>query len=357
MYRFILFFSLYIVLMMTACSDQPTAPEETAPVDEWPFDPPSSEPLDPFAMNSKIGRGLNIGNALEAPVEGEWGFVIKDEYLQAIAAAGFNSIRLPVTWSAHTEGAACDIDPLFFERVDHVVETALSHGLVVILNNHHFDALNENPSAFRDCLLKIWEQMSFHYKDYPDELFFEILNEPHGEFNNRASLWHDLLRDALTVIRKTNPYRMVVIGPIDWNSVHSIPTLQLPEEDRGIIVTFHYYEPFHFTHQGADWVGDDADSWLGTPWVGSIEERQDIAEAFDSAVTWAQTHNRPLFLGEFGAYSRADENSRYRWTDAVARSAEKRNISWTYWEFGAGFGVYDREKDEWRPLLLKALIP
>ena len=53
----------------------------------------------------------------------------------------------------------------------------------------------------------------------------------------------------------------------------------------------------------------------------------------------------------------ADDNSRYRWTDFISRYAEKKNISWTYWEFGAGFGAYDRDKNEWRPLLLKALMP
>ena len=355
------FFSILLLIYLTSlsCSKKSTEPGAKDPPEKsWPFDPPSTEPLDVFEMNRKIGRGLNMGNALEAPSEGEWGMSIEDKYLLAIADAGFNSIRLPVTWPTRSSSTPpFTIDHQFFERVDHIVQTALKLGLTVVLNNHHFDELNQDPGEHGAWLLAIWEQLSLHYRDYPDELFFEILNEPHGAFNENASAWHQLAKDALAIIRKSNPYRMVVIGPISWNAIDKIPTLDLPQDDRGIIVTYHYYLPFHFTHQGASWVGDDANNWLGTTWMGSPDERKAVTDDFDRAVAWAQQHNRPLYMGEFGAYERADDNSRYRWTDHITRSAEKRDISWTYWEFGAGFGAYDREKDEWRPLLLKALMP
>ncbi|MGB4006799.1 MAG: cellulase family glycosylhydrolase, partial [Halanaerobiales bacterium] len=77
----------------------------------------------------------------------------------------------------------------------------------------------------------------------------------------------------------------------------------------------------------------------------------------DRAVKWAQENKRPLYLGEFGAYERADLESRIRWTNFVAREAEKRNIPWAYWEFNSGFGIYDPVKDQWRDELLQALIP
>lgn len=346
---------LLLILILLSCSKESTSPEKKTPVDEWPFDPPSSEALDAFEMNAKIGRGFNMGNALESAVEGEGGMYIHDAYLQIIADAGFNSIRLPVSWSYRSMSAPpFTIDYAFFDRVDHVVQTALQQGLTVVLNIHHFDELNERPTAYKEWFLSMWKQIATHYKDYPDELYFEILNEPHGDFD--AATWNQFAREALAIIRQENPYRMVVIGPVSWNAIDKIPTLDLPEEDRGIIVTYHYYWPFDFTHQGASWV-DGADAWLGTPRRGSPDEKEEVTYYFDQAVDWAEKHDRPLFLGEFGAYSRADDNSRYRWTDYIARSAEKRNISWTYWEFGAGFGAYDRDKNEWRPLLLKALMP
>jgi endoglucanase len=76
------------------------------------------------------------------------------------------------------------------------------------------------------------------------------------------------------------------------------------------------------------------------------------------AVEWSKKNNNiPLLLGEFGSYNEADMDSRVRWTSYVARSAEKRGIAWCYWEFCAGFGIYDPVREEWRYPLLKALIP
>jgi hypothetical protein len=82
-----------------------------------------------------------------------------------------------------------------------------------------------------------------------------------------------------------------------------------------------------------------------------------IRASLKTAADWGQQNNRPIFLGEFGAYERADDNSRVRWTTAVRSEAEKLGLSWAYWEFGAGFGIYNRLMDEWRRPLLKALIP
>jgi endoglucanase len=130
----------------------------------------------------------------------------------------------------------------------------------------------------------------------------------------------------------------------------------LPEDDKHIIVTFHYYQPFQFTHQGAEWV-QDSGPWLGTEWKGASNERASVDFDPDVAAKWGKQNDRPIFLGEFGAYSKADIESRHHWTSYIARAAEKRNISWAYWEFGAGFGVYDRTKQAWNTQILTALIP
>ncbi len=77
----------------------------------------------------------------------------------------------------------------------------------------------------------------------------------------------------------------------------------------------------------------------------------------ETARAWAQRNNRPMFVGEFGAYSAGDFDSRVRWTTFVRSEAERMNLSWGYWEFGAGFGIYDRSTNQWRRPLLQALIP
>jgi endoglucanase len=96
---------------------------------------------------------------------------------------------------------------------------------------------------------------------------------------------------------------------------------------------------------------------LGTTWDGTPQEQADVRDDLDEAVAWATTNGRELLMGEFGAYEAADMDSRVRWTDFVAREAEQRDIAWTYWEFCAGFGAYDRNQQAWRQELLEALIP
>ena len=169
-------------------------------------------------------------------------------------------------------------------------------------------------------------------------------------------LWNGLLSDLLKVVRESNPERMVVVGPAGWNNLSHLTRLELPTDDQRLIVTFHYYSPFPFTHQGAGWV-EQGRKWKDIPWSGSDDEREAIAKAMQTAAEWAERENRPLYLGEFGSYHKADMESRRRWTRCVREEAERRGISWAYWEFGAGFGVYDPESDSYREELLNALVP
>jgi len=306
-------------------------------------------------LNRRIGRGVNFGDALEAPSEGEWGIVLQDEYFQKAKDAGFNTIRLPVRWDVHAlESAPFTVFPSFFERVDWAVESGLSRGMVVILDFHNFLPFMDCPHCERERFLLLWAQIAEHYQAHPPDLVFELLNEPTDAVP--AAEWNDALASALAVVRASNPRRIVVVGPVGWNGLGALSSLSLPENDRGLIVTFHYYEPFHFTHQGADWV-EGSNAWLGTTWTGSAAEQQAVRKDFESVSAWGTAHGRPILLGEFGAYSKADMDSRARWTASVARQAAEFSFSWAYWEFCSGFGMYDPAAHRWRDPLLGALLP
>ncbi len=303
-----------------------------------------------------IRRGINFGDALEAPYEGAWsGHIIRDEYFKIVKEVGFDHIRIPIKWSVYTQKKApYSIEKRIFDRVDHLIEEGFKNNLYLIINVHHYEEIMENPLQEKERFLAIWRQISEHYKDYPDKLYFELLNEP--TYNLNSDLWNQFLKEAVEVIRRTNPERKIIVGPDNWNSLYNLEKLMIPENDENIIVTFHYYNPFPFTHQGAGWVKIDLP--IGVEWLGTEEEKKEIERELDIAVSWAREHgNIPLYMGEFGVYYRADMESRVRWTDFVARSAEKRGIAWAYWEFYSGFGVFDPDKNEWRMPLLKALIP
>ncbi len=323
----------------------PTAEPTILPA-EWP---------DAFAMNARIGRAVNFGNALEAPAEGDWGVVLREEYFQLVADAGFDAIRLPVRWNTHAlEESPYTIYPSFFERIDWAVENALSRGLVLILDFHHFTPYMDCAACERTRLTMLWAQIADHYRDYPPELVFELLNEPTNAVP--AAEWNAAIAATLGVIRASNPQRTVVVGPVNWNALGLLPSLELPADERNLIATFHYYSPFEFTHQGAEWA-EGSDAWLGTTWTGTAAEQKAIRGDFQSAAKWGRANNRPILLGEFGAYQRADMASRARWTAFVAREAEAFSFSWAYWEFCSGFGVYDPAANQWRDPLLRALLP
>jgi endoglucanase len=312
---------------------------------------------DPFfaQLKNSLGRGINLGNALEAPKEGDWGVTLKAEYFARIKAAGFHNVRIPVRWSAHAaRETPYTIEEKFLARVDWAVRQALQNQLAPVLNMHHYDELCKDPEGHRRRFLALWQQIAEHYRAFPPELVFELLNEPNGRLD--AAHWNPLLADALGVVRRSNPRRQVVVGPTTWNSIGDLDRLQLPESDRHLIVTVHYYNPFQFTHQGASWVGSQSQNWQGTRWTGKPAERQAVANDFDKAIAWAVAHRRPIYLGEFGAYSRADMESRARWTRFVADAALERKMGFAYWEFCSGFGVYDPKSDTWIKPIEQALV-
>ncbi|MDI7277593.1 MAG: glycoside hydrolase family 5 protein [Anaerolineae bacterium] len=351
--------ALVVLLTFTAVAGGCTAPAGPLPTPS-PSPPAAAvetpaELPHPYLLNERLGRGVNLGDALEAPEEGSWGVVLKAEYFQLIKDAGFHSVRIPIRWSAHAaQSPPYTIEPAFFARIDWAVEQALSRGLLAVINVHHYDGLARSPAAHRERFLALWQQIAERYQDQPDELLFEILNEPHEALT--APLWNELLKDALAIIRRTNPDRVVVVGVTNWGGVGGLSGLELPAEDRNLIVTVHYYEPFHFTHQGAEWTSG-SDAWLGTKWLGTAAEQAAVRRDLDVAASWGERHGRPIYLGEFGAYSRGEMESRARWTAFVAREAEARGFSWAYWEFCSGFGVYDPVLRRWNEDLLQALIP
>jgi endoglucanase len=312
---------------------------------------------DPYfkQMKNTLRRGINLGNALEAPREGDWGVTLKEEYFARIKAAGFHNVRIPVRWSAHAaREAPYTIEPEFLARVDWAVREALKNGLVPVVNMHNYDELCKDPDGNRVRFVAIWGQLAEHYRAFPPELILELFNEPNGKLD--AAHWNPLVAETLRTVRRRNPVRQVVVGPTTWNNINDLDRLQLPESDRHLIVTVHYYQPFHFTHQGASWAGPDAQNWLGTRWTGSPAERTAVLNDFDKAIAWAVKHHRPIYLGEFGAFSRADMESRVRWTRFVADSALERKMGFSYWEFCSGFGAYDPKTDAWIGPLKDALL-
>ena len=191
----------------------------------------------------RLGRGMNLGNALEAPTEGAWGTKLEAAYFVSTREAGFDSVKSPIRWSAHADRSApYAIDPKFLERVDWVLDQSLANKLAVVLNFHHYGELYAQPDAEKPRFLALWKQVADHYRARPAEVVFELLNEPNGQLDDTH--WNPMLREALDAIRDSNPVRIVMIGPTQWNGFRQQRKLDPPSSDRRLIATYHYDDPW-----------------------------------------------------------------------------------------------------------------
>jgi len=311
---------------------------------------------DVFEQQRRLGRGLNLGNSLEAPKGASWGRPIAEEDFPRIKAAGFASVRLPVRWADYAAvDAPYTIEAAFLARVEGLVKSALKADLQVVLNVHHFDALDQDPVGQRPRFAAIWKQLAARFAGYPDALQFELSNEPHGK--HTADEWNQNLLVALREIRPLHPDRAVHVGSVQWNQIAKLKDLRLPKDDPHLIAHIHYYSPFHFTHKNASWVKGSKEWKDGDTWDATPAEQAAIRKDFETAKAWAKQEDRPIFLGEFGAAgSNPNLAARVRWTRFVRDTAEANGFTWAYWEYQANFGVWDPQAKQWRQDLLDALV-
>lgn len=311
-------------------------------------------PADVFSLNRGIGRGVNIigyDRIWQSRDEGRF----KAEYFKMLKDAGFDSVRInlhPFRHMADEEPYA--IRQEWLDTLDWAADHALAAGLTVILDMHEYNAIGRDPAGTKGKFIAFWKQIAPRFQDAPPTVLFEILNEPCRDLT--SDLWDQYYREALAIIRQTNPIRAVIIGPAEFNSINALDTLTLPQEDRHIIVTVHYYKPMEFTHQGARWTPAFTNV-SGVVWPRSEEDKQTVINDFKKVSEWATQRNRPVFVGEFGAYDKADMESRVRYISHVARTAEQMDFSWAYWQFDSDFILYDIPNEKWVEPIRDALIP
>lgn len=305
-----------------------------------------------FKQNENLGRGVNI-----IGYDPIWDDFSKSrmqaKHFKMIKEAGFNNVRIKISpFRFSMNDSTFTINPKFFTTLDWIVKESLKNKLMAIVDFHEHGAMGKDPLGTKPMFLAMWKQIAEHCKAYPDEVLFEIANEP----NMKPEIWNDLHESAYKIIRASNPFRTLIIGTINGNQIKFLNDLELPENDRNIIVAVHYYSPIQFTHQGAPWSVNNK-NLSGITWTGTEEQKEAIKADFDIAQRWSLEHHRPITLGEFGAYEKGDLASRVKWTNFIARQAEARNWSWSYWQFDSDFIVYDMKKDNWFEPIKNALIP
>ena len=305
---------------------------------------------------ASMGAGINIIGGYDAYWDGGT-TRFTDGDIQAVAAAGFKTIRVPLFAFKHIADGQGNLDPAYLKRIDHIVDLATANHLNIILDEHNYEECSKNVDDCGTLLSNVWYDLALRYQTAPNNVIFELLNEPNGQLD--AAVWNGWLPDLIAQVRQFNPSRNIIVGPTMWNSIDQLDNLKLPADDH-IIVTFHYYNPMLFTHQGASWAGDENMKARNVRWTGDAQQMADLNAAFDKAAAWGKANNRPMFLGEYGTYGKFNDNmdDRVAWTRAVSKAADSRGFARAYWYFedDGGFGVYDKRTNAWVEPIKNALI-
>jgi endoglucanase len=331
-----------------------------------------------------LSRGINLGNALDAPVGADWGVELTEAHFSTIAEAGFDHVRIPARFNAHAQATApFTIDEAFFAKMDFALDQAEAHGLAAIVDLHHFEELMASPAAETPRFVAIWEQIADRYRDRPASVKYELLNEPTGALDNQ---WNSIYPQGLAAIRERDPSRTVLLDSTFWAAARALSNLELVD-DPALVATFHMYEPILFTHQAAPWMSPEYQTSglvfpgppcepvtpvaaaQAVPWVNSWFQNynrdalasnaggpKSVEEIFAHVDAFVARTGRAVYLGEFAVIDVADPNSRERWLRLVRDHADARDIPWAYWDDGGMNRAYYPERGEWLPNIRRALL-
>ena len=337
-----------------------------------------------------MGVGWNLGNALDSVTTDENGVVWRNEWawgnpgitqtiFDAVASAGFKSVRIPVAWSEFSDAQNYVISDGKMNRVREVVDMALNAGLIVKINTHWDGGwLNEpiysKQAELNDRLAKMWTQIATHFRDYDDRLIFAGTNEVRRDVNGQTAdiTWQRPTEEFYTVqnsfnqtfvdaVRKTggrNVYRQLVVQSFNTNIDYAVDYFTLPSDviEGRLMLEVHHYTPIEFA-EGNDqywqWGNITTNEGARVAWpsqvAGSDEaftdrEFQKIKSKFVDGMGLG------VILGEYGANAKpnVDPNGVYRtyWVEYTTQSAVNHGMVPMYWDNCTGnhcMGLFDRE--------------
>ncbi len=322
------------------------------------------------SAQNQFNRGVNLTNWFQAGSAQQIQFTkyIKQDLVN-IKSLGCDIIRLPLNLNFMTDGFPdYTIDPLFFDYLDQVVNWAEELKIYLILDNHTFDPnINTNPDI-GIVLNKVWYQMAQHYTDRSTYILYEVLNEPHGI---SAQSWGQIQQDVINSIRSVDKKHIIVVGGTNYNSYNDLYTIPR-YTDKNLIYTFHFYDPFVFTHQGATWTSPSMESLVGVPfpynatrmptcpsslknsWIenglnnysadGTVAK---VKSLIDIAANFKNSRGIMIFCGEFGVYNANSNNTdRIYWYEIIRKHLEAKGIPWISWDYQGGFGIFKKGTNE-----------
>lgn len=328
--------------------------------------------LSAVAKPFELHRGINISHWLSQ--SGDRGekratkFTRED--VKFLAECGYDHLRIPI-----------DEEQMFDEQLNPEQEAfSLLHNAIGwckefdlkvivdlhILRSHHFNAEKKplfTESAAQEQFYDCWRKISAELKKYPRSLVaYELMNEPVADDPEQ---WNTIANRCLEVVRELEPKRTIIIGSNRWQAYDQVKNLRVPEQDKNIIISFHFYNPFPLTHYRASWT-EQKENPLNVYYPGYIVKKEDVeklspelqkrwgwlARSYNDintlekqilqALDAATAMGRKLYLGEFGCLRGAGEENRLRWFRDVVSLCDKYGIAYASWDYKGAFGIIDK---------------
>lgn len=328
---------------------------------------------------SNMGVGWNLGNTLDshgkdrmdadpAVYETYWGNPVTTKgHIEDIKAAGFKTIRIPVTWYDHMDENG-NIDKEWLARVSQVVDMVLQEDMYAIIDLHHEDWLvptYENSENATFLLAAVWTQIADNFKDYDQRLLFEGFNEVRligtddewnagtTEARKIVNLYNQVFVETVRNTGGLNKNRYLMVAPY----CHSAEREALEEfvipEDNHLIVSIHEYVPYKFTMKE-----DGNSDWN----PNNVQDTEEIDEVMSNLSEFFTSRNIPVIISEFAAADRGNTQARTAWAQYYVNSAKDKDIMCIWWDEGSKkgetkrFQLYDRRERKWIfPEIVKVL--
>ena len=343
--------------------------------------------------NFRIKRGTNISHWLsQSEQRGEARRLhIQEDDFARLEELGFDFVRIPIDEVQFWDEQGNKL-PEAWDLLNNALDWSKEHNLraivdLHIIRAHYFNAVNEDDKAAntlftseesQEGLINLWRQLSEFLKDRSNDwVAYEFMNEPVAPEHEQ---WNQLVAKVHKALRELEPQRTLVVGSNMWQGHETMKYLKVPEGDKNIILSFHYYNPMLLTHYGAWWSPlcaaykgkvnypgvlvskEDYDAAPAAikdqlkPFTEEVWNIDKIREQFKDAIEAAKKYDLQLFCGEWGVYEPVDRELAYNWYRDMLTVFDEFNIAWTTWCYDADFGFWDQQRHCYKDYPLVELL-
>lgn len=337
--------------------------------------------------SAELTRGINLSHWFaQSPNSGDPDYLqgyVTDVDFKLIKNLGFEHVRLPIDPTLlFNENDPKTLNSQYLGYLDSALDKIQANGLSAIVDLHpemEFKQRLAGDDAFSTNVAQFWGALAEHLSSRdPEQVFLEAINEPAfgvllsgNPTINPKERWNQVQGELLAAMRRGAPNHTLIVSGDNFSSIEDL-LAQTPVQDPNVVYNFHFYNSFLFTHQGADFAGEEVALLHDLPYpfnsqtcatvIPTIDEsarafaQSYCDEQWDAAkiegqiaaaAAWAKQNNVILTANEFGVYSAGfvRPEDRNAWITDVRSLLEKYEIGWSMWNYKNDFGLVTQQDD------------